>query len=156
MCVAACDNCVIVLLEDLDKLEETLVSVSAQLSSLNASSMAWTQLQSLNRTVEDVAVRARTHTVLCRPHTVIQFYLATFFPMIPEGDRELQQQSGRQPGSSRHVGGGDENHRRRRGPAAGQGELSRIIAGQNPQQGQLCLDLCCVDPNFLRLLRSTE
>lgn len=73
LCVAACDNCVIVLLEDLDKLEETLVSVSAQLSSLNGSSMAWTQLQSLNRTVEDVAVRARTHAVLFRSHTVTSF-----------------------------------------------------------------------------------
>ncbi|XP_075883000.1 laminin subunit alpha-5 isoform X3 [Nelusetta ayraudi] len=51
----ACDSCVIVLLEDLDKLDDSLASVSQQLGSLNASAMAWTQLQSLNRTLEDVA-----------------------------------------------------------------------------------------------------
>lgn len=63
VCVSACDSCVIVLLEDLDKLEDSLASVSQQLGSLNASAMAWTQLQNLNKTLEDVAVsESYTHT----------------------------------------------------------------------------------------------
>ncbi|CAN9515277.1 unnamed protein product [Ophioblennius macclurei] len=49
-----CDSCVIVLLEDLDKMSDDFLSVSGQLSSLNASSMAWTQLSRLNKSVEDV------------------------------------------------------------------------------------------------------
>lgn len=62
MCLfSVCDSCVIVLLEDLDKMEENLRSVSAQLSSLNASSVAWTQLYGLNRSLEDAAVSI-THT----------------------------------------------------------------------------------------------
>uniref|UniRef100_A0A8C4DLR4 Laminin subunit alpha-5 n=1 Tax=Dicentrarchus labrax TaxID=13489 RepID=A0A8C4DLR4_DICLA len=50
-----CDSCVIVLLEDLDKMNDDFRSVAGQLSSLNASSMAWAQLNNLNKTVEDVA-----------------------------------------------------------------------------------------------------
>nr|XP_046253250.1 laminin subunit alpha-5 isoform X2 [Scatophagus argus] len=50
-----CDSCVIVLLEDLDKMNDNLGSVAAQLGNLNASSMAWAQLNSLNKSVEDVA-----------------------------------------------------------------------------------------------------
>nr|XP_033943330.1 laminin subunit alpha-5 isoform X2 [Pseudochaenichthys georgianus] len=50
-----CDSCVIVLLEDLEKMSEDFRSVTAQLSSLNASSMAWAQLDNLNKSVEDVA-----------------------------------------------------------------------------------------------------
>lgn len=62
MCLfSVCDSCVIVLLEDLDKMEENFRSVSAQLSSLNASSVAWTQLYGLNRSLEDAAVSI-THT----------------------------------------------------------------------------------------------
>uniref|UniRef100_A0A8C4GGV7 Laminin subunit alpha-5 n=1 Tax=Dicentrarchus labrax TaxID=13489 RepID=A0A8C4GGV7_DICLA len=58
-----CDSCVIVLLEDLDKMNDDFRSVAGQLSSLNASSMAWAQLNNLNKTVEDVAVSAHTHTL---------------------------------------------------------------------------------------------
>jgi len=53
---AACDSCVIVLLEDLDKMNDNFSSVASQLSNLNASSMAWAQLHSLNKSVEDIAV----------------------------------------------------------------------------------------------------
>lgn len=53
---AVCDSCVIVLLEDLDKMNDNFRSVAGQLSNLNASSMAWAQLQNLNKSVEDVAV----------------------------------------------------------------------------------------------------
>ncbi|KAM3618812.1 uncharacterized protein V6R79_025116 [Siganus canaliculatus] len=50
-----CDSCVVVLLEDLEKMDEELHSVAGQLRSLNASSMAWAQLQRLNASVEDMA-----------------------------------------------------------------------------------------------------
>ncbi|KAM4563209.1 laminin subunit alpha-5 isoform 2-T2 [Odontesthes bonariensis] len=50
-----CDSCVIVLLEDLDKMNHNFSSVASQLSNLNASSMAWAQLHSLNKSVEDIA-----------------------------------------------------------------------------------------------------
>ena len=60
--LAACDSCVIVLLEDLDKMNDNFHSVADQLKSLNASSMAWAQLNNLNKTLEDVAVSAHTHT----------------------------------------------------------------------------------------------
>ncbi|XP_035864341.1 laminin subunit alpha-5 isoform X2 [Sander lucioperca] len=50
-----CDSCVIVLLEDLDKINANFSSVAGQLSSLNASSMAWAQLHSLNKSVEEIA-----------------------------------------------------------------------------------------------------
>ncbi|XP_037333672.2 laminin subunit alpha-5 isoform X2 [Pungitius pungitius] len=50
-----CDSCVIVLLEDLDKLNDDFNSVAGQLSSLNASSMAWAQLHGLNKSVEETA-----------------------------------------------------------------------------------------------------
>ncbi|XP_067382208.1 laminin subunit alpha-5 isoform X2 [Channa argus] len=50
-----CDSCVIVLLEDLEKLDDEFHSVGIQLSNLNASSVAWAQLHSLNKSVEIVA-----------------------------------------------------------------------------------------------------
>lgn len=59
---SVCDSCVIVLLEDLDKMNDNFRSVAGQLGSLNASSMAWAQLNSLNKSVEDIAVSAHTHT----------------------------------------------------------------------------------------------
>lgn len=60
---SVCDSCVIVLLEDLDKMEENFRSLSDQLSSLNASSMAWTQLHGLNKSLDDAAVSiTHTHT----------------------------------------------------------------------------------------------
>ncbi|KAK7884079.1 hypothetical protein WMY93_027202 [Mugilogobius chulae] len=50
-----CDSCVIVLLEDLDKMNENFTSVAAQLGNLNASSIAWAQLNNLNKTMEDIS-----------------------------------------------------------------------------------------------------
>ncbi|XP_058499238.1 laminin subunit alpha-5 isoform X1 [Solea solea] len=50
-----CDSCVIVLLEDLDKMNSNFSSVAGLLSSLNASAMAWAQLDTLNKSVEDTA-----------------------------------------------------------------------------------------------------
>ncbi|XP_037629113.1 laminin subunit alpha-5 isoform X3 [Sebastes umbrosus] len=50
-----CDSCVVVLLEDLDKMNDDFHTVTGQLSSLNASSMAWAQLQNLNKSVDDMA-----------------------------------------------------------------------------------------------------
>lgn len=66
--LAACDSCVIVLLEDLDKLSEDFNSVAAQLSSLNASSMAWAQLRSLNKSVEEVTVSLHARKTFTRPN----------------------------------------------------------------------------------------
>uniref|UniRef100_A0AAQ4S3F6 Laminin subunit alpha-5 n=1 Tax=Gasterosteus aculeatus aculeatus TaxID=481459 RepID=A0AAQ4S3F6_GASAC len=63
-----CDSCVIVLLEDLDKLSEDFNSVAAQLSSLNASSMAWAQLRSLNKSVEEVTVSLHARKTFTRPN----------------------------------------------------------------------------------------
>ncbi|MEQ2157331.1 hypothetical protein GOODEAATRI_000719 [Goodea atripinnis] len=53
---SVCDSCVIVLLDDLDRLNDTFSSIAWQLRNLNASSMAWTQLDSLNKSIEDVAL----------------------------------------------------------------------------------------------------
>nr|XP_020511496.2 laminin subunit alpha-5-like [Labrus bergylta] len=50
-----CDSCVIVLLEDLDKMNDNFRSVAGQLSKLNASSMAWAQLNNVNKSIEDIA-----------------------------------------------------------------------------------------------------
>uniref|UniRef100_A0A096M5Y4 Uncharacterized protein n=1 Tax=Poecilia formosa TaxID=48698 RepID=A0A096M5Y4_POEFO len=50
-----CDSCVIVLLEDLERLDGDFSSVSQQLRNLNTSSMAWAQLVSLNKSIQDVA-----------------------------------------------------------------------------------------------------
>ncbi|KTG35339.1 hypothetical protein cypCar_00020114, partial [Cyprinus carpio] len=50
-----CDSCVIVLLEDLDKTNERYQSIADQLSSLNASSVAWAQLNRLNVSIQDIA-----------------------------------------------------------------------------------------------------
>lgn len=50
-----CDSCVIVLLEDLDKMSEDFQSVAGQLSNLNASSMAWAQLNNFNKSMDDIS-----------------------------------------------------------------------------------------------------
>uniref|UniRef100_A0A3B4BCE3 Laminin, alpha 5 n=1 Tax=Periophthalmus magnuspinnatus TaxID=409849 RepID=A0A3B4BCE3_9GOBI len=50
-----CDSCVVVLLEDLDKMNENFTSVAGQLRNLNASSIAWAQLDNLNKTMEDIS-----------------------------------------------------------------------------------------------------
>ncbi|XP_035998362.1 laminin subunit alpha-5 [Fundulus heteroclitus] len=51
-----CDSCVIVLLDDLDALNDNFSSIAWQLRNLNASSMAWAQLASLNQSMLDVAL----------------------------------------------------------------------------------------------------
>lgn len=50
-----CDSCVIVLLEDLDKMNDNFRSVASQLQNLNASSIAWAQLNNLNKTMENIS-----------------------------------------------------------------------------------------------------
>ncbi|XP_076132765.1 laminin subunit alpha-5 isoform X1 [Alosa pseudoharengus] len=50
-----CDSCVIVLLKDLDVMSNNFNSVANQLTSLNASSVAWAQLQNLNASMEAIA-----------------------------------------------------------------------------------------------------
>ncbi|XP_034027667.1 laminin subunit alpha-5 [Thalassophryne amazonica] len=50
-----CNSCVVVLLEDLDSMNDNFRLVSRQLSNLNASSIVWAQLDSLNKSVEDTA-----------------------------------------------------------------------------------------------------
>uniref|UniRef100_A0A8C1MUB0 Laminin, alpha 5 n=1 Tax=Cyprinus carpio TaxID=7962 RepID=A0A8C1MUB0_CYPCA len=49
-------HCVIVLLEDLDKINQRYQSIADQLSSLNASSVAWAQLNRLNVSIQNIAV----------------------------------------------------------------------------------------------------
>nr|XP_009294934.1 laminin subunit alpha-5 isoform X1 [Danio rerio] len=50
-----CDSCVMVLLEDLDRISHFYESVANQLTSLNASTFAWTQLNRLNASIADIA-----------------------------------------------------------------------------------------------------
>ncbi|KAM9785933.1 laminin subunit alpha-5 [Neosynchiropus ocellatus] len=50
-----CDSCVVVLLEDLDQMNAEFLRVADQLKNLNASSIAWTQLQNLNKSMEEIA-----------------------------------------------------------------------------------------------------
>ncbi|XP_061114000.1 laminin subunit alpha-5 isoform X1 [Conger conger] len=49
-----CDSCVIVLLDDLDGMSDSFSSVKRQLANLNASSIAWAQLNSLNESVANM------------------------------------------------------------------------------------------------------
>lgn len=93
VCFSVCDSCVVVLLEDLDRLEGNFHSVSDQLSSLNASAMAWTQLYGLNKSLEDAAVSTHTcaHSIVLLPRL-----LRSMTPLIPADHRELQQHTGRQ------------------------------------------------------------
>ncbi|XP_044207309.1 laminin subunit alpha-5 isoform X2 [Thunnus albacares] len=50
-----CDSCVVVLLEDLDKMNDDFRSVAGQLTNLNASSIVWAQLDNLNKSMEEIA-----------------------------------------------------------------------------------------------------
>uniref|UniRef100_A0A7N6B1R5 Laminin subunit alpha-5 n=1 Tax=Anabas testudineus TaxID=64144 RepID=A0A7N6B1R5_ANATE len=52
-----CDSCVTVLLADLEKMDDEFHSVAGLMSSLNASSMAWTQLNNLNKSLEEIALQ---------------------------------------------------------------------------------------------------
>ncbi|XP_057219104.1 laminin subunit alpha-5 isoform X1 [Triplophysa rosa] len=54
-----CDSCVLVLLDDLDRMNQLYESVAQQMTSLNASSFAWAQLNRLNVSMEaiDSAIR---------------------------------------------------------------------------------------------------
>lgn len=47
-------------------MNEDFRSVASQLSRLNASSMAWAQLHSLNKSMEDIAVSVHAHSILPR------------------------------------------------------------------------------------------
>uniref|UniRef100_F7GGL1 Laminin subunit alpha-5 n=1 Tax=Monodelphis domestica TaxID=13616 RepID=F7GGL1_MONDO len=48
-----CDNCVVLLLDDLERMEPLFPAIRQQLSSLNASSMAWTRLHGINSSIVD-------------------------------------------------------------------------------------------------------
>ncbi|KAG9332520.1 hypothetical protein JZ751_014618 [Albula glossodonta] len=50
-----CDSCVIVLLDDLDTMSRSFLSVQGQLTNLNASSIAWGQLSNLNDSITNMA-----------------------------------------------------------------------------------------------------
>ncbi|XP_039591850.1 laminin subunit alpha-5 isoform X1 [Polypterus senegalus] len=50
-----CDNCVLVLLEDLNRLSALFPDVQEQLSNLNASSAAWGRLHNLSKTIKNVS-----------------------------------------------------------------------------------------------------
>ncbi|XP_036390362.1 laminin subunit alpha-5 isoform X1 [Megalops cyprinoides] len=50
-----CDSCVIVLLEDLDRMNGLFLSVKDQLTNVNASSIAWAQLNNLNSSIATIA-----------------------------------------------------------------------------------------------------
>ncbi|XP_036446627.1 laminin subunit alpha-5 isoform X2 [Colossoma macropomum] len=50
-----CDSCVIVLLHDLDKANETVRSVHDLLKNVSASALAWAQLHNLNKSMENVS-----------------------------------------------------------------------------------------------------
>lgn len=69
-----CDSCVMVLLKDLDKINEIYQSVANQLTSLNASSIAWTQLNRLNASIEEIAVSLS----LSDTNTLSDFYVLGF------------------------------------------------------------------------------
>lgn len=68
-----CDSCVIVLLKDLERLDGNFSSLSLQLTNLNASSMAWAQLVSLNESIEDVAVSLNTQAKHSLPSLECEF-----------------------------------------------------------------------------------
>uniref|UniRef100_A0A7N6AUU7 Laminin subunit alpha-5 n=1 Tax=Anabas testudineus TaxID=64144 RepID=A0A7N6AUU7_ANATE len=65
-----CDSCVTVLLADLEKMDDEFHSVAGLMSSLNASSMAWTQLNNLNKSLEEIAVSLQTF-----PRVILLFYI---------------------------------------------------------------------------------
>lgn len=69
-----CDSCVIVLLEDLDKINQLYQSVANQLTSLNASSFAWAQLNRLNASIQEIAVSLS----LSDSNTLSDFYILGF------------------------------------------------------------------------------
>ncbi|XP_051518234.1 laminin subunit alpha-5 [Myxocyprinus asiaticus] len=50
-----CDSCVVVLLDDLDKINQLYQSVAQQLTSLNTSSVAWAQLSRLNASMGNIS-----------------------------------------------------------------------------------------------------
>uniref|UniRef100_A0A8K9X878 Laminin subunit alpha-5 n=1 Tax=Oncorhynchus mykiss TaxID=8022 RepID=A0A8K9X878_ONCMY len=64
-----CDSCVIVLLEDLDKINDNFGSVAHQLINLNASSITLTQLNNLSRSMDNISVSTHTHTHCNYTHT---------------------------------------------------------------------------------------
>ncbi|XP_030589628.1 laminin subunit alpha-5 isoform X2 [Archocentrus centrarchus] len=85
-----CDRCVIILLEDLERINEDFLSVSGQLRSLNASSMAWAQLQSLNKSVEDAAWAIENYNSMLDDSRTRTDMLDTEIRTIGEDIDELQ------------------------------------------------------------------
>uniref|UniRef100_A0AAZ3R377 Laminin subunit alpha-5 n=1 Tax=Oncorhynchus tshawytscha TaxID=74940 RepID=A0AAZ3R377_ONCTS len=68
-----CDSCVIVLLEDLDKINDNFGSVAHQLINLNASSITLTQLNNLSRSMDNISVSTHTHIVITHTHDMFVF-----------------------------------------------------------------------------------
>lgn len=62
-----CDTCVLLLLEDLRKIEASFPTIRNQLINLNASSIAWARLQGLKNTMETLAVREAFDAVFGLP-----------------------------------------------------------------------------------------
>ncbi|XP_030624223.1 laminin subunit alpha-5 [Chanos chanos] len=56
-----CDSCVVVLLEDLDKMSEQFQAVANQLTNLSASAISWAQLHKLNQSIQSIASTAENY-----------------------------------------------------------------------------------------------
>ncbi|XP_038605812.1 laminin subunit alpha-5 [Tachyglossus aculeatus] len=54
-----CDSCVVLLLDDLQRIDALLPAIRLQLSSLNASSVAWARLHTLNVSIVSLATQLR-------------------------------------------------------------------------------------------------
>ncbi|XP_053101455.1 laminin subunit alpha-5 isoform X2 [Hemicordylus capensis] len=57
----ACDSCVLLLLEDLQKIESSFPALRHQLTSLNATSIAWTRLHSINGSMQTLTNHLREY-----------------------------------------------------------------------------------------------
>uniref|UniRef100_A0A8D2J8L5 Laminin subunit alpha-5 n=1 Tax=Varanus komodoensis TaxID=61221 RepID=A0A8D2J8L5_VARKO len=61
----ACDSCVLLLLEDLQKIGSAFPALRHQLTSLNATSIAWARLHSINGSMQAIAVCGPNTLPLC-------------------------------------------------------------------------------------------
>ncbi|KAH0619227.1 hypothetical protein JD844_019053 [Phrynosoma platyrhinos] len=59
--LTACDSCVLLLLEDLQKIESSFPALRHQLTSLNATSIAWTRLHSINGSMQAITNHLREY-----------------------------------------------------------------------------------------------
>ncbi|XP_042318376.1 laminin subunit alpha-5, partial [Sceloporus undulatus] len=57
----ACDSCVLLLLEDLQKIESSFPALRHQLTGLNATSIAWTRLHSINGSMQAITNHLREY-----------------------------------------------------------------------------------------------